>query len=218
MQIAMALTHEAGGAAGFQPGGVALQGGEGGACQLFHRVYRQDGGRLGQHGQAVGGDGPIQPGPPAPVAPHRRIPMEGGDGLGQAVAALAVQFAPPGQLVEQGVLIEAAHLHRPIHHLAAAIQFETAPYPAGQGTDTEIEIGRGAAVDLQLRLTGRLARRQRGEVEKRQVDRLLQLEDTVTGQEQGGNMGVDALHRRTAMAARIGKEVLGLGGPRAGAG
>ena len=116
---------------------------------------------------------------------------------------------PLRHAVEQRVVREALHRHQPVDRLPASfagIQEQPSVGAAAECHHLPVERGRGAAVDRQFRQTGGVALVQRRIVQIGIAHRALQLQRPVAGQENQGGMGVDPLHRQTAMAARIAQE------------
>ena len=135
--------------------------------------------------------------------------VELSDGLCRFLHQAAVQAAPPGQAVEQGVLVEALHFHQPVHGLAFAAEAKAAAIAAGDRLDAQVHAGCGAPVDGHLGLAGGAAQLGRGEIEIGEADRFLQLVGALARQEDDGDVGFDALHGASAEGLGAGEDTDG---------
>ncbi len=113
--------------------------------------------------------------------------------------------------VEQVVLSDARHHDHPVLRLSPRAdgygsQEQAAFLAAQYGRHAEIERGRHAAVQPDLRLAGGGPFRTRAVVHVRETDGALELVDAVAGQKDHAAMGVDPLDTGTAMGGGIGQE------------
>ena len=124
-----------------------------------------------------------------------------------SASASAASICPSiRQTIERRVLVEAAHLDRPFDRLAVAAERETAVRLARDRDDAAIDLRRERLVDLKLGLARGLALRGGRIVEKRKLDRALDLVDALAGEEHRGRMGVDPPHLRAAMGRGIAQQ------------
>ena len=110
------------------------------------------------------------------------------------------------QPIERRVLVEPAHLHRPLDRLAAPVDCELAVRLTRDRHDPAIDFGGEGAIDLELGLARRLASLQRRIVEERKAHRALDLEGALPRQEHRGRVGVEAPDRFAAVAGGVGQE------------
>jgi len=116
--------------------------------------------------------------------------MEARDGVRELVDALGRQRAGGEQAVELLRAVEAAHPHRvldrrPIPANARRVR------RAGDRDDVEVEFGREPAIQAHLLGARVPALRERGEVEKGEVERLLDLVREVAGQHDPRDVRLD---------------------------
>jgi hypothetical protein len=91
-------------------------------------------------------------------------------------------------------LVEPPHHHQPVDDAPAPADREAAG-TEGERHDVKIDVGGEAAVQRQFGTAGRLPSLKRGEVQIRQVDRLLELEDPITRQGEPRHMRFSHSHR-----------------------
>ncbi len=108
--------------------------------------------------------------------------VEGGDAARQRVDLGRAERAGLHHAAEQRVLPEAAHLDRVVDRLAVAADSRV-HLAARQRHHLEVELRRGAAVQPQLLLAIEVSCLQRAEIEKAEIDRLLELVGIVAGEQ-----------------------------------
>ena len=124
----------------------------------------------------------------------------------ERVGQRGVDPACIGQMVERGLLVEAAHLDRPFHRRAVAVEREPSVRRAGDRHHAQIDVRRKSPVDLELGLAGALALLEGRIIQERKAHRALDLEGAVAGEKHRGGMGVDALDRCAVMGRRVGEQ------------
>ena len=93
--------------------------------------------------------------PAAPPAspPRFGVAVEAGHRVGQVFHGIAVEAALLGQLIEQGILVEALHLDDPVDRIpGVAAQRKAAAASAHHRHDPVVDVGRGPPVHLELGL------------------------------------------------------------------
>ncbi len=107
-----------------------------------------------------------------------------------------------GSIREQRIIGKLAHAHRVFQHLPDS-SHARARIRGADGHHIDIELRREAAVDAQLLFTEVAAFGQRGEIEKTEIHRLLDLVGIGTGQNDPGNMSLNEPRSRYRM--RVGR-------------
>ena len=175
--------------------------------------------RVEDRGHGRGQIGLIAVDDPGKSASAAEIPVDLGaavkvcDPIGELAHQRRGESPLLGQAIEEAGLIEAAHDHDGIDESTLALEAEAAAGPAPDRAGLEIERGRGAPIQRQLGGAGRRPLLHRGEIEIAVAHGPLQLVGETADQEDGGDMGLDALDRFgfSAVARRILQEVDGLG-------
>ena len=149
------------------------------------------------------------------IAADRRDPIRwvdslgvrvgGGDRAAKPVRQSRIDFAGLGEPIECLRLVEAAHLHRPFHRLAVAIEREAIALPRDRN-DAKVDLGRVAAVDRDLVRAHGLSLLEGGEIEEGKAHGALDLVHPLAGEEGHRRMGVDPLDLVSAMRRRIAQE------------
>jgi hypothetical protein len=111
---------------------------------------------------------------------------------------------------------QALHQHQPVEHrrIVGLVQLGLRHQPQGtvlplQRHQPQVDIGCEARVQAQFFAAVELTRRQRGEVEERVANRLLQLEHMVAGQKDPRHMRFDPIHpRQRPRMHRVGSRCL----------
>src|SRR6516162_5922154 len=80
--------------------------------------------------------------------------MERRDMVGELVHQGRIQSVGLGELIEQRLLVEAAHHHDPIDHATLGTKADPSIRSAGQRSDLQIKLRRRAAVEHELGLAG----------------------------------------------------------------
>ncbi len=133
--------------------------------------------------------------------------MEMREARGQRVYLLITQFAPFRQLVERRVSRKLAHFYSIFKRLPCTIDTRC-DRTAGDGDTLQIIVRRQPPVQAQLFHTVLMAQFQRTEIEKSQIDRLLDLVGKRTRKQYPGNMRLDQLQLcyRMVVTDRIGQQ------------
>ena len=118
-----------------------------------------------------------------------RLIVKPGDFVGQRVEQGQVELTGLGEPVEQGVLVETRHGHHCIDEFARAVEGEFAVALAGDASGLAIDPGRRATVQRDFRFAGFEPQLRGGEIEIGRLDRTLELEGLVSGEQDGRNMG-----------------------------
>ena len=137
---------------------------------------------------------------------HRRTGMKLRDLLRQGVDVAGQQALLLQQVAQQRLLRKAAHAHRRFRvgrGRFGRLQLQ-AVCRTGQRHQPQIQGRRGAAVDAQLFLAGAAPQRGGAEVQKIQLQGLLELVDKVACQQQPGDMDFDPLHGAGGVAKSLG--------------
>ncbi|MCA9860289.1 MAG: hypothetical protein KC438_11230, partial [Thermomicrobiales bacterium] len=109
--------------------------------------------------------------------------------VGEALGEVVWSRVFPEQNVEHAVRGHAAHEGGPFERFAGGID------PVGRyGDDPEVDIGGQPAVESNLVFAGLFAFGGIAKINKTQIDRSLQLDDLVAGQQHPGDMGFDQAH------------------------
>ncbi len=218
MQIAVAAPHLAGGAPSIEQAAVDFDGARHLGAQRRDALGGEDLGTgrhiLGVFGNDLGqGVGAAE----GRAMDLRRL-VQGETGIGQLNHPVGGERAPVGQAVEGQGFVETPHDHRPFDGRARArrvehIEMQAALRGAAQRDDAEINLRRGAPVEDDLRLAGRPARRDLGEIDEAVPDGALEFVNQVPGQKDIGDMGLnmDHLTRPKPMGRRIGQHGDGVG-------
>ena len=139
-----------------------------------------------------------------------RAGVRGEDGAHHLRQQRRRQLASIGHVVERLPLVEAAHVHDPLDRLAGAAELQ-ALLAAGDRHGPEINRGGVGSIDRDLRLAGRLAPGERGEVHEGEAHGALDLVGVLAGQEDDRAMRVDADRRRAQpVRCRVGEEIQNL--------
>lgn len=110
-------------------------------------------------------------------------------------------FAAPGlaredEPAQSVVFAKLAHLEGVLFDLAFAVDAKRAVGTAPDFRHAQIHIWRYRAIEFELGEGKPAALFERGEIEESEVDRLLDLVNVLTSQEQVGYVGLDQTHRR----------------------
>jgi hypothetical protein len=103
-------------------------------------------------------------------------------------------------LIKHELVGQTPHLDKPIDHFAAAPDCEQSVLLAHQGHYAEIDIRRKPAIEAHFLTAIGLAGPQGSEVEERIMDRLLELVDTVAGDEDPRHVGLFDFDRPRAVS------------------
>ena len=136
----------------------------------------------------------------------------------QAIKQRGLELPRRKQVGEQPGLVEAAHAHQIIDQRglrsvrASALPCRSDPDPlrcAPHRHHREVDLGQGALIEAQLVLAGHAPPLQSAEIQKPQVERLLQLPRVLTRKQHPGDMRLDQFHaaRRVRQHARLHQRV-----------
>ena len=153
-------------------------------------------------------DGVLDGGASAMPGSERGGGMEGDDRIGQVAHELGRELARVGEPIEQVALGEAPHLDHPVDDGALAVEGQTAVAAPGDRVESQIEIGRGPQVELELLAAERGAPSDRRIVEIGEADHALQLVGAIPSQEEDRNVSLGPLDGGAgrAVARAIGEE------------
>jgi hypothetical protein len=132
-------------------------------------------------------------GPPATVRPRLRLTVQGGDREGERGHQVEIEPPPGGEAIEQRLLVEACHLHDPVHRRAHASERQRAIPLARDRHDAAIECRRRAPVDAHLGLAHRLTPLRRRKIQVVVAHGALELPRARPGQEDHRGVRLDSL-------------------------
>ncbi len=123
------------------------------------------------------------------------------------VGERAVDPLRVGEMIERLRLVEAPHLHRPFHRLAAAADGKHTVFRSRDRHGAAVDCGRVRVVYLELGRASGLAPVERRIIEERKAHGALDLEGALAGQKYRRRMGIDSLDRRAAVGCGVAKKV-----------
>jgi hypothetical protein len=132
-----------------------------------------------------------------------RTPVRRGNRGGELLDQRRAEHATIGQMIQRRILIEPAHMHRPLDDFSFASQLQVLPV-ASNRDHAAIEEGRFVPIDRDLGLTRRAAPLERGEIHEGKANRAFYLVHVRSGEKDGGAMRVDARDRLSqAVSPRV---------------
>ena len=190
VQIAVAVAHEALGAAPLEHVARALERGPG---RLVDRTHLSPLENRADQGGEVAGIAPITSAMAAwpPRSGRRSASSWKAASVVARASIVAVSSACASAIRSSSArLVEPPHLEQPLDRLALAIQGQRAALVAGDRQDALVEHRRGAAVEAQLGVQRVLASLQRREVEEAVAHRALHLVGALADQKNLGRVGL----------------------------
>ena len=130
--------------------------------------------------------------------------MESGHYIGDLIGVCAGQLAAVEHALEHPGLVELSHSDRVLDGLSITADARVCGLP-GDGNNIQVQLGREAPVQPQLLLAAEAALLERREIQKAEIQRLLELIRVLAGQEHVRDVGLDMfdLARRMGIANRV---------------
>ena len=124
----------------------------------------------------------------------RALAVIAGNHVGQRFRQLVGQRPLLGPVDQHRRLGEAAHMDGPVDDAALSIERQATAGAPHDRNDTEVDLWRMGSVELELARGGTAAVLERGEVDERQIDPLLDLVDFLAHQKHARDVRLDHVH------------------------